>query len=54
MTDDMDKIVKPCMLDRWLQVKSTWFVQNESDPYETRLPGLMKSEWLTKNGAMVA
>ena len=54
MTAEMDDIVKPELTKEWEVVKKTWFVQNEDDAYETRLPGLMKSEWKTKNGALIA
>ena len=50
----MDDIVKPTLKEEWKTAKTTWFVQNENDAHETRRPGLMKSEWKTTNGAMVA
>ena len=53
MTDDMDKIVKENLRDEWQQEKSKWFVLDENDARQTRMPGLMKSEWKTKNGGIV-
>ena len=54
MTGEMDDIIKPELKTEWETAKKTWFVQDEQDAYETRLPGLMKSEWKTQNGALVA
>ena len=53
MTDDMDGIVKDELRKEWQEAKWKWFVQDENDPWQTRLPGLMKSEWKTKNGGIV-
>jgi len=54
MVGEMDEIVKPELKEQWATQKWTWFVQHENDAYQTRKPGLMKSEWKTTNGAMVA
>ena len=54
MTDELDDIVKPLMKEEWTKQKWTWFVQDHNDAYQTRLPGLMKEEWSTTNGAFVA
>jgi len=53
MTDSMDKIVKPKYRSNWDTIRKMWFVINESDPYETRLPGKMKTEWETRNGSII-
>jgi hypothetical protein len=54
MIDTMDNIVKDDLKDDWVNAKWTWFVKDASDPWQTRLPGLMKEEWSTSNGAMAA
>ena len=54
MTGDMDDIVKPELRGQWAEEKWNWFVKDPTDPYLTRLPGLMKEEWSTTNGAMIA
>jgi hypothetical protein len=54
MTDEIDNIVKPELQDQWEEAKWSWFVRDHTDPYQTRLPGLMKEEWRTSNGAMIA
>ena len=54
MTDKMDNIVKDNLKSEWLEAKYSWFVKDHSDPWQTRLPGLMKEEWSTSNGAIIA
>ena len=54
LTDDMDKLVRPEKQSLWDAKKREWFVCDPSDPYELRLPGKMKLEWTTTNGAIVA
>ena len=54
LTGEMDDVVKPELRGKWDDAKNSWFVQDENDPWQTRLPGLMKQEWATRNGAMVA
>ena len=54
MTENMAECVKAEYKDKWDEAKKTWFVQDENDPWQTRLPGLMKTEWTTRNGSMVA
>ena len=54
MIGEMDDIVKPHLKEKWKAKKWTWFVEDENDAYQTRKPGLMKSEWKTSNGGMVA
>ena len=54
LIDEMDKCVKPELTDDWLTAKWSWFVKDESDPRQTRFPGLMKSEWRTTNGSFIA
>ena len=54
MTDELDNIVKPSLKEEWLEKKWSWFVQDHSNAYQTRLPGLMKEEWSTNNGSFVA
>ena len=53
LTGDMDECVKVHLKSEWEDVKWTWFVQDNDDPYQTRLPGLMKEEWSTTNGAFI-
>jgi hypothetical protein len=50
----MDECVKAEYKDEWGETRKEWFVQDENDPWETRLPGLMKTEWITRNGAICA
>ena len=52
MTGEMEEIVKPEYQHEWEEAKKIWFVQDENDPWQTRLPGLMKSEWNTSNGGI--
>ena len=54
LIDEMDKCVKPELVDDWSTAKWSWFVKDESDPRQTRFPGLMKSEWRTTNGSIIA
>ena len=54
MTGKMDECVKAEYKNEWEETKKTWFVQDENDPWQTRLPGLMKKEWSTTNGGMFA
>ena len=54
MVDEMENCVKPALRKEWVEAQKEWFVQDESDPRQTRRPGLMKSEWRTTNGAIVA
>ena len=53
MTNEMDELVKPELMHEWPEAKKKWFVLDERDPWQTRLPGLMKSEWKTTNGGIV-
>ena len=52
MTDVMDKIIKPNLRKEWESAKKNWFVLDETDAFQTRLPGLLKSEWKTTNGGI--
>ena len=52
MTDEMDQIVKPNLRKEWESAKKNWFVLDETDAFQTRLPGLLKSEWKTTNGGI--
>ena len=54
MIGNMDECVKTEFKNEWAEAQKEWFVQDENDPWETRLPGLMKTEWTTRNGAMCA
>ena len=54
LTDEMDKLVQPEKQEDWEEKKREWFVSDPNDPYELRLPGKMKLEWSTTNGAIVA
>ena len=50
----LDLCVKKELMEEWKTAKWSWFVQNEDDPWELRLPGKMKCEWSTQNGALIA
>ena len=51
---NMDDLVRPELYADWTVEKSKWFVSNPDDAWELRLPGKMKLEWSTTNGAICA
>ena len=53
-TGDLDNLVKESHRKRWKKEKKNWFVLDENDPEDLRMPGKFKLEWQTSNGAFIA
>lgn len=53
LTDEIDKIVRDEKLQEWGLKKKIWFVIDHDDPWDLRCPGKFKSEWTTKDGALI-
>ena len=51
---ELDDIVKDSKKLQWKEAKKEWFVVNNNDPLDLRMPGKMKLEWRTTEGAMTA
>jgi len=54
LTGEWDDLVKEGLKDEWAVEKKKWFVEDPSDPYQSRQPGLLKEEWSTTRGGFVA
>ena len=50
----MDDLVRESHKESWKTLKSKWFVIDENNPEDLRMPGKFKLEWSTNNGAFIA
>ena len=50
--DEMDNLIKIEQKERWITLKKKYFVLDDSDAYDLRMPGKWKEEFATKNGGI--
>ena len=54
LKDEMERLVKPEMRQEWEAASAKWFVKNHNDARDLRMPGKMKLEWSSTDGAIIA
>ena len=52
--EKMERLVKPEMRKKWPKASAKWFVRNHNDARDLRMPGKMKLEWSSTDGAIIA
>lgn len=52
LTGEMHELIKPESKDDWEKIKGKYFVLDEKDPYDLRMPGKWKEEFSTNNGGI--